>query len=207
MLYNGDFDDTFVMLENTSARFTIANMLKPYIKNGKENLNPAGGNLWPSDGVWTCPSVRVDGGSNTHFTVSYNWLYLTKVDPTWNFVPQWGATTTWGIWAWTEGGRSASEVATPADTILFAESTRTDGPRGTQPTWSGLMTPLARQRNGVNGWFAIHSGRHSGVGSVAWVDGHVSAKKPEQISGSFNASGVYTPALTPPDKYYDLLDN
>ena len=50
MMYSQDYDENLVMLENSNARFTIANMLDPYIKNGKKNLNTAGGNLWP--GIW-----------------------------------------------------------------------------------------------------------------------------------------------------------
>lgn len=36
MMYSQDYDENLVMLENSSARFTIANMLDPYIKNGKK---------------------------------------------------------------------------------------------------------------------------------------------------------------------------
>ena len=51
MMYSQDYDENLVMLENSSQRYTIANMLDPYIKNGKKNLNTVGGNLWPGDGV------------------------------------------------------------------------------------------------------------------------------------------------------------
>ena len=40
MMYSQDYDENLVMLENSDARFTIANMLDPYIKNGKKNLKP-----------------------------------------------------------------------------------------------------------------------------------------------------------------------
>jgi prepilin-type N-terminal cleavage/methylation domain-containing protein len=39
MMYSQDYDENLVMLENSDARYTIANMLDPYIKNGKKNLD------------------------------------------------------------------------------------------------------------------------------------------------------------------------
>ncbi|RYG24306.1 prepilin-type N-terminal cleavage/methylation domain-containing protein [bacterium] len=72
IMYSGDSDDTFVMLENTANRYTVANMLHPYIKNAQKNVNPEGGNLWPDDSVWTCPSQPISWQSNLYFTVSYN---------------------------------------------------------------------------------------------------------------------------------------
>jgi prepilin-type N-terminal cleavage/methylation domain-containing protein/prepilin-type processing-associated H-X9-DG protein len=205
MMYAGDFDDTFVMLENTAARYTVANMLHPYIKNSQKNVNASGGNLWPDDSVWACPSQRINNGiDNLYFTVSYNWLYLTNVDSANGFIPDWSSPSKYGIWAWTEGGRSATSVANPAETIIFAESGKTDGPKGTAATWSGLMTPLARQNNGAQWWMALEYGRHSLNGSVAWVDGHVSAKKPEALSHRFEPNGTFVSTQVPPDKYFDL---
>src|SRR5579885_3327461 len=46
MMYKQDYDETYPMLENSPQRFTIANMLDPYIKTNKKNTNPDGGNLW-----------------------------------------------------------------------------------------------------------------------------------------------------------------
>jgi prepilin-type N-terminal cleavage/methylation domain-containing protein/prepilin-type processing-associated H-X9-DG protein len=206
ILYSGDFDDTFVMLENSSARYTIANMLQPYIKNPVKNVNPSGGNLWPDDGIWTSPAESVSASSNLYFTVGYNYLYLTNVDSSAGFVPDWSSPAKYGIWAWTQGGRSASAVANPAETIIFSESGRTDGSKGLNPTWSGLMSPLARNLNGANAWMSIPQGRYSNVCPVSWVDGHVSAKQIAAFSHQFSSTGVYSTTQTPPDKYFDLLD-
>jgi prepilin-type N-terminal cleavage/methylation domain-containing protein/prepilin-type processing-associated H-X9-DG protein len=205
IMYSGDNDDTYVMLENTANRYTVANMLHPYIKNAQKNVNADGGNLWPDDSVWACPSQRVtNGADNVFFTVSYNWLYLTNVDSSEGFVPDWSAPSKYGIWAWTEGGRAATAVANPAETVVFAESTHSDGPKGTAATWSGLMTPLARVNNGVQAWMSIEAGRHNGAGSVAWVDGHVTAKKPEALSHRFAPNGDFIATQQPADKYFDL---
>lgn len=204
LMYANDFDDTSVMLENSPQRYTIANMLLPYIKNGGDasQENPQGGNLWPAQGIWTCPSQRVDTARNYLFTVSYNWLYLTTVDPSNGFVPVWSAPDKWGIWAWTQGGRSLTSVARPSEMVAFAESDHSDGPRGSLATWSGLMSPLARQKNGANPFMTIPAGRHTGLGSVGWVDGHVSAKKPEAYSHTWNQNGEFVPTQVPADKYF-----
>ena len=204
IMYNANYDDQFVMLENSGARYTVANMLHPYIKNPEKNVNGSGGNLWPDDSVWACPSQAVSGSSNLYFTVSYNWLYLTNVDPSAGFVPDWSSPEKYGIWYWTGGGRSATSVGSPAETVIFAESTRSDGPTGSAATWSGLLSPLARQNNGAQWWMSVMAGRHTGTGSVAWVDGHVSAKKTEAISHRFEKNGDFTPTQVPVDKYFDL---
>ena len=206
MMYSQDYDENLVMLENSDARFTIANMLDPYIKNGKKNLNTAGGNLWPGDGVWTCPSAKIDANSDLYYTVGYNWLYLTDIDSQWGFVPQWMDPNTWGYWAWSQPGRSMASVSAPAETVMFAETGRTDGPGGRLPTWSGLMTPLARAYNGANAWMGLPYGRHNAFGSVCWADGHVTVKRTEQISHRWTADGNFVTTNTPIYRYFDLLD-
>ncbi|HEY0867748.1 MAG TPA: prepilin-type N-terminal cleavage/methylation domain-containing protein [Fimbriimonas sp.] len=225
LMYAGDYDDTCVMLESLGnlqpsgnyQRLTVADLLDPYVKNGAEasQRNPEGGNLWPKLGVWTCPSQPIDGSQAFFFTVAYNWLYLTNVDSSNAFVPDWSSPEKYGIWAWTQGGRSMSAVSSPASTIMFNEITKTDGPHGSAATWDGIMTPLARYCNGVNWWMGVMSGRHNGAGSIGWVDGHTSVKKPNQVAGDFDAVGEYVPAFksTDPtsiafmDKYYDLNED
>jgi prepilin-type N-terminal cleavage/methylation domain-containing protein/prepilin-type processing-associated H-X9-DG protein len=214
LMYAGDNDDTAVMLESGGEqRLTVANLLQPYIKNSQKNINELGGNLWPDDSVWICPSQGIVWQDNFYYTVSYNWLYMTNVDSSLGFVPDWSSVEKYGIWAWTQGGRSMSAVTAPAETIVFSESTKPDGDHGSLPTWSGLMTPLARFNNGPAGWMAVVSGRHNGAGSVAWVDGHVSAKKPDATSHRWATNGDFVPSFksTDPasddfmDKYFDLL--
>src|SRR5213592_3764953 len=77
MMYVQDYDEKFPMLEDGSpARMTVANVLDPYIKTGKLNVNALGGNLWPEDSVWRCPSGSTYnfGDRTSYFTVGYNWL-------------------------------------------------------------------------------------------------------------------------------------
>src|SRR3989442_780179 len=46
MMYCQDFDETYPKLEDGSpARMTVANVLDPYIKTSKHNVNSLGGNL------------------------------------------------------------------------------------------------------------------------------------------------------------------
>src|SRR6201987_4966907 len=53
MMYAQDYDESYPMLESGgAARLTVANLLDPYIKTSKKNVNAAGGNLWPEDSVW-----------------------------------------------------------------------------------------------------------------------------------------------------------
>lgn len=204
IMYAADSDDTSVMLENSPQRYTIANMLLPYIKNGGDvsQENNQGGNLYPNQGIWTCPDQPVDWQKNYYFTVSYNWLYLTQVDPSEGFVPDWSDPSKYGIWAWTQGGVPLTSVARPPEMVMFAESDHTDGPTGNLATWSGLMSPLARVNNGANAWMTVDAGRHTGLGSVSWVDGHVKAMKPSQYSHTWDANGNFVPSQTPADKYF-----
>src|SRR5690242_4835664 len=117
LMYGQDYDESYPMLENGPQRYTVANALDPYIKTGKLNVNSSGGNLWPEDSVWRCPSGRTYnfGDRNSYFTVGYNWLYLTNVDSSKNFVPDWSSPDKYGIWAWTQPGRSFAAVSTPAE--------------------------------------------------------------------------------------------
>jgi prepilin-type N-terminal cleavage/methylation domain-containing protein len=79
LMYAQDFDETYPMLESGgAARLTLANLLDPYIKTSKKNVNSAGGNLWPEDSVWRCPSGTTydSGDKQSYFTVGYNCLFL-----------------------------------------------------------------------------------------------------------------------------------
>jgi prepilin-type N-terminal cleavage/methylation domain-containing protein/prepilin-type processing-associated H-X9-DG protein len=210
MMYSQDYDECFALLEDGSpARLTVANLLDPYIKTSKRNVNTAGGNLWPEDSVWRCPSGRTYnfGDQRSYFTVSYNFLYLTDVDPSNGFVPDWSTPAKYGIWAWTRPGRSLAAVGSPADTVAFCDSGHSDGPRGQADTWSSLMTPLARQQNGAQNWLTAMECRHTETGTVVFVDGHVKNMKLEMIYGRWDTSvnpPQFFPTQTPPDKFFDL---
>jgi prepilin-type N-terminal cleavage/methylation domain-containing protein len=47
MLYTQDYDEMFPKLEDGSAaRMTVANLLDPYIRTSKRNVNDLGGTYW-----------------------------------------------------------------------------------------------------------------------------------------------------------------
>jgi prepilin-type N-terminal cleavage/methylation domain-containing protein/prepilin-type processing-associated H-X9-DG protein len=205
-MYQQDYDEAYPMLENSAARFTIANMLDPYIKTSKKNTNPSGGNLWPEDSVWRCPTGQTYGSGSltSYFTVAYNWLYLTNVDSSNSFVPTWETPDKYGIWAWTQGGRSDAAVDRAAETVLFSDAGHSDGPQGTRATWSGLMPPSALVANGPTDFISIPEARHNGMANIAFCDGHVKSMRFEAFYGRWNADKTFTATQTPPDRYFML---
>ncbi len=206
MMYAQDYDETYPMLENGPERFTVANAIDPYIKTNKLNVNGKGGNLWPEDSVWRCPSGRTYdyGDKNSYFTVAYNYLYLTDVDASNNFVPDWSDPSKYGIWAWTQPGRSMAAIAAPAETVAFTDAGHADGPAGYYATWDTLEPPSARLANGPVDWVSIFEARHTQQGNVTWCDGHVKSMRFEALYGKLNADKTFVTTLTPPDKYFDL---
>ncbi len=206
IMYGQDYDETYPMLENGPERFTVANALDPYIKTNKLNVNDASGNLWPEDSVWRCPTGRTYnyGDINSYFTVAYNWLYLTDVFAGDSFVPDWTSPDHYGVWAWTQPGRTFAAVTSPAETVAFGDSGHADGPRGVLATWDTLEPPSARLGNGGLDWISIFEARHTQVGPVAWCDGHVKSVRFEAIYGRFLPDGTFQTTQTPPDKFFDL---
>ena len=213
MLYSQDYDECFPLLEDGSpARMTVANLLDPYIKTSKKNVasyGGGGGNLWPEDSVWRCPSgfTYNFGDPRSYFTVSYNFLYLTDLDPSNNFVPDWSSPNRYGIWGWTRPGRSLAAVTQPAETVLMCDSGHSDGPRGTRDTWSGLLTPAARLANGPQNWLSVMEARHNEVATIVWLDGHTKVAKLESVYGRWDRSTTpprFVATQTPPDRYFDL---
>jgi len=205
MMYAQDYEERFPMLENDPNKYTTANMLDPYIKADKKNTNPAGGNLWPEDSVWRCPdgSTYNSGDTSSYFTVAWNFLYLTEVDSSADFVPDWSSPEKYGVWAWNQPGRSLASVTTVAETVLFSDAGHGDGPRGVYATWDGMMSPAARVANGPVDFLSVAEGRHQGFATIAWCDGHVKPMKLEAFYGKWNSSTFQT-TQTPPDKYFDL---
>jgi prepilin-type N-terminal cleavage/methylation domain-containing protein/prepilin-type processing-associated H-X9-DG protein len=205
-MYKQDYDECYPMLENTPPqRYSIANILDPYIKVNKKNANNLGGNLWPEESVWRCPTAEsyADGNLRSYFTVAYNWLYLTEMDASKSFVPDWSSREKWGIWGWDwMGGRSEAAVTKPAETVLVSDAGHSDGPKGTRDTWSGLMPPSARVANGANNWLSVPEARHNQMVNITWCDGHVKSMKLEAFYGRWNADKSFTATQTPPDRYF-----
>lgn len=204
MMYKQDYDETFPMVENGVERFTIANMLDPYIKTSKKNVNAQGGNLYPEDSVWRCPTGTTysSGNLTSYFTVAYNWLYLTNVDSSASFVPDWSTPSKYGIWAWTQGGKTDAAVNKPAETVVFTDAGHCDGPSGNFSTWSTLLPPSALIANGAQDWFSVPEARHNQFVNITWADGHVKAMRLEAFYGRWNADKTFSSTQTPVDKYF-----
>jgi prepilin-type N-terminal cleavage/methylation domain-containing protein/prepilin-type processing-associated H-X9-DG protein len=206
MLYSQDYDEHYPMLESGGAvRLTVANLLDPYIKTNKKNVNGSGGNLWPEDSIWRCPSgTTYDfGDKQSYFTVAYNYLYLTQVDPG----PAGNFKGGPGIYAWTMPGRSLAQVGRPADTVLFADAGHCDGPGGKRPTWDTLLPPSALLANGPNDWETAMEARHNQIATVTWCDGHVKPSRLESVYGRWDQTGKgyqFVSTQDPPDRYFAL---
>jgi prepilin-type N-terminal cleavage/methylation domain-containing protein/prepilin-type processing-associated H-X9-DG protein len=199
-LYAQDYDETYPMLESGGTqRLTTANLLDPYIKTNKKNVNAQGGNLWPEDSIWRCPTGTTynSGDLRSYFKVGYNWLYLTQVNP--------GAKGDFKgkNYDWLQGGRSLASVNQPAETVIFADAGHCDGPKGKQDTWDSLISPGALAANGPNAWVSAVEARHNGMATVTWCDGHVKPAKLEAIYGRWENNKLI-PTQTPPDRYFDL---
>jgi len=205
-MYAQDYDESYPMLESGGAvRLTVANLLDPYIKTNKKNVNAAGGNLWPEDSIWRCPSgTTYDfGDKQSYFTVAYNYLYLTAANPG----PAGNFKSGGGIYQWTSPGRSLAAVAQPADTVLFADAGHSDGPGGKRPTWDTLLPPSALLANGPNDWVDAMEARHNQVATIAWCDGHVKPMRLEAVYGRWDPSGSkyqFVPTQNPPDRFFAL---
>jgi prepilin-type N-terminal cleavage/methylation domain-containing protein/prepilin-type processing-associated H-X9-DG protein len=200
LLYAQDYDETYPMLESGGTqRLTTANLLDPYIKTSKKNVNAGGGNLWPEDSIWRCPSGQTynSGNLRSYFTVAYNWLYLTQVNP--------GSKGDFKgkQYDWMQGGRALAAVAQPAETVIFADAGHSDGPGGKRDTWDSLISPLALVANGPQDWVSAVEPRHNGMATVTWCDGHVKPMKLEAVYGRW-VDKKFVPTLDPPDRFFDL---
>lgn len=72
------------------------------------------------------------------------------------------------------------EIANVTDTVTFASSARINNWQFPTPVMEGnpFLDPPSYDYPGFHG-------RHSGVGNVAWADGHVAARKPAVRTGDF----------------------
>jgi prepilin-type N-terminal cleavage/methylation domain-containing protein/prepilin-type processing-associated H-X9-DG protein len=203
LMYAQDYDEQWPMLESGGpTRYTVANLLDPYIKTNKKNVatyGGGGGNLWPEDSIWRCPSGQTYnfGDLRSYFTVAYNWLYLTQVNPgpKGDFKGK--------HYDWLQAGRAVAAVAQPAETVIFADAGHSDGPGGKHDTWDGLFSPLALAANGPTDWVSAMEARHNDIATVTWCDGHVKPMKLDAVYGRWEGKN-FVPTQTPPDRYFDL---
>ena len=205
MQYIQDYDEMYMPLETGgAAKYTVANLLDPYIKAASKNTNAVGGNSWPEGSVWRCPDGQTysSGDLNSYFTVAYNYLYLTQLDSSANFVPDYSDPTKYGIWGWNQPGISQAALTAPANTVLFADAGHADGPGGVYSTWDGMESPAARANNDPQYFISVAEARHTGMSNITWCDGHVKAMRFEDFYGHWNADKTFVTTQTPPDKYF-----
>jgi prepilin-type N-terminal cleavage/methylation domain-containing protein/prepilin-type processing-associated H-X9-DG protein len=210
IMYAGDYEDTLPMLENDPvSRYTVAQMINPYIKSSLQKGNATGGNAWAVGNIWNCPDVphNKDGDNNKenhYWSYAYNYLYLTNVDagPNKNF-------DNYRFWSWTQPGRSATSVGSPADTVMFSDAGPSDGPKGKNMVWSTLMSPAALEANQNEWihWLDAMAARHNDIANVTYVDGHAKGAKLESVYGRWTKEGnknVFKATQEPKDKFFDL---
>src|SRR5579884_1744022 len=204
LMYTEDYDEDFPFAQSAGFKdgdngYTAANVIDPYIKAGSLNVNPEGANAWPTTSVWVCPDYATwwPQDMDNYFDYAYNFLYLCNVDSSTGFVGKYTTpypnTYDWGIWAWTQGGRSLGKVQHPTSTVMWVDAGHADGPYAPahdgglygerEDTWVTLATPLALLNNqggpGSMDWLSAASGRHQGMANIVWCDGHVKAMKEE----------------------------
>ena len=83
-------------------------------------------------------------------------------------------------YAYLTAGRSLAEIATPAETLVLADSARINTWSYANPVLEG-NTYIDRPSNNYPGFHA----RHNGSGNVLWADGHAKSMKPVYRTGNF----------------------
>lgn len=204
LMYAGDYDDNFPMLEH-GAPYSYINtwpeLVQPYIKNWQIFRDPADGqandNTYRSN--WGLPANAtqkdLDTARGYGSSYGYNYAFLA---------PGVGAPGS-EIYG---GGKSQTQVANVAETVMLIDGTAW-GASGSQPNctpsgggWYSVDAPAILDSAGVNysttslyffGWFFDPSHgcswqryggaypRYSGRFNVTWTDGHVSGRAPNSM--------------------------
>ena len=204
LMYAGDYDDQFPMLEH-DAPFSYINtwpeLLQPYIKNWQLFRDPSDGSA--NDNTYAAnwglpanpPQKALDTARGYGSSYGYNYAFLA---PGINV----GGNNIYG------GGRSQSQVGNVAETVMLVDGTAW-GASGSQPNctpngggWYSVDAPAILDANGVNystttlyffGWFfdASHGcswqryggayPRYTGKFNVTWADGHVTSRAPNSM--------------------------
>lgn len=168
LMYLGDYDDTCMRVRTDGIG-------KSYYFWGSfdgTKLSEEEGLLYPytkSKGIQVDPSFDNRLRTALGFTgYGYNYVYLSPsnyLPPSYDEVPK---------------PVNYSEIGQAADTVSFASCARINNWAYGVPTLEGnaYLDPPSSQ-------FPSFQGRHSGMGVVAWSDGHAKARKPVFRSGSF----------------------
>ena len=168
LMYGGDYDDTCMRIRTESAG-------KAFYFWGSfdgTTLRESEGLLYPytkNAGVQQDPSF--DSRLRTPIGLTgygYNYAYLSPSD----FLPP----------SWEEVPRSVNygQIGQVADTVAFATCARINNWSYAMPTLEGnaYLDPPSFS-------YPTFHGRHSGMGSIAWADGHAKSRKPVFRQGNF----------------------
>ena len=175
IMYGDDYDDTCMRI-----RVLVSTTQAAYFwglwDDDLQRLEPKNGLLYPytkSQGVQRDPSF--DSSSRAalgEIGYGYNYGYLSPssfAPPTYQETP---IPVTYG------------EIGKPAETVSFATSARMSFSDPHVLEANGYLEPPSSE-------YPTFQGRHSGVGVVAWCDGHAKTMHPTFRYGTFGYGGAY----------------
>jgi prepilin-type N-terminal cleavage/methylation domain-containing protein/prepilin-type processing-associated H-X9-DG protein len=146
-----------------------------------QTLVPEAGFIWTyaqGKGLRACPSFNPmqNPASYGQFGYGYNFMYLSPQDDS--------KTGPLYITRWIK----LSAVRFPGNKVAFVDCARNQ--KNPSSAWPQETTPFipapSRQYPGFQG-------RHNNLGNIAWMDGHISNRKPELLRACYNInnSGTY----------------
>jgi prepilin-type N-terminal cleavage/methylation domain-containing protein/prepilin-type processing-associated H-X9-DG protein len=168
LMYGNDYDDTCMrvrIVEPAKIRYFWGSFDGTTLREGEGLLYP----YTRSKGIQVDPSF--DNRLRTPLGLTgygYNYVYLSPssyAPPTWEETP---VPVNYG------------QIGQVADTLVFASAARLNNWSFATPTLEGnaYLDPPSNE-------FPSFQGRHSGIGNIAWADGHVKSRKPLMRMGSF----------------------
>lgn len=168
-IYSGDYDDKLMRVRIVASPTLINYWWGSF---DGTHLREEGGLLFPytkGKGVQQDPSFPNRLRSVVGFTgygYNYNYLSPSRYSPP--------------TWAETAVGVSATAVGSPSETVAFASCARINYWSTTIPTLEGntYLEPPSSD-------FPSFHARHSGKGTVLWVDSHANTRTPSYRTGSF----------------------
>ncbi|BDI31712.1 hypothetical protein CCAX7_37630 [Capsulimonas corticalis] len=183
--YIQDNDESFFPVQSTTTGTKTVYWWASY-DTATQSLNESEGLLYPymkSARIQVCPSfnntTRKSLGSTGY---AYNNDYLSPYDASFN------VTTV-----------SLAKIRVPTKTVMLADSAEYDNFSSATPAIVANAY-LSAPSDG----FPAFQGRHSGMGNVLWVDGHVKAMKPVYRSGSFGYMNSYNESEFRPANLGDI---
>ena len=168
MMYASDYDERVMPVEIPSSTSIAYYWWTAYDTSSSTRI-PEGGLLYPymrNQQINACPSfmnaMRSDVG---HTGYAYNYVYLSPMDystwPDWKVLPV-----------------SLAAIQSPSETVTFAD--------GARISFTDMKTLEANTYLDPPSWgYPGFHGRHTGVGNIAFADGHAKAETPVYREGTF----------------------